>query len=97
MDELWQTFVTLGVAARARELPMVMPKFGDWYAPASRLVAAGAAAVAGALVEAYERAQVDIRMLPIPEPYYTRAAQIGLVDNRAVVGVSEDGGGGFND
>ena len=52
MDELWQTFVTLGVAARARELPMVMPKFGDWYAPASRLVAAGAAAAAGPLVEA---------------------------------------------
>ena len=35
-----------------RKLGMVLPKFGDWYAPAARLVAAGAAAAARSLDEA---------------------------------------------
>ena len=41
MDELWEMFETIGVASRAREIAMVMPRFHDWYAPAARLVSAG--------------------------------------------------------
>ena len=31
MDELWRMFETLGVASRAHEVAMVMPRFHDWY------------------------------------------------------------------
>ena len=48
MDELWEMFETLGVASRACEIAMVMPRFHDWYAPAARLVSVGVAAAAAA-------------------------------------------------
>ena len=48
MDELWEMFETIGVASRAREVAMVMPRFHDWYAPAARLLSAGVAAAAEA-------------------------------------------------
>ena len=49
MDELWEMFETIGVASRAREIAMVMPRFHDWYAPAARLVSAGVVAAAEAV------------------------------------------------
>ena len=34
-------FETIGVASRARELAMVMPRSHDWYAPAARYFGVG--------------------------------------------------------